>query len=59
MSEPSESPPTETQTGRQLHDPPGSGKGLQEALRRLDEKSIVHIRSFIQFAARSTNFGLE
>ena len=36
MSEPGQSPPPERQTGKQLHDPPGSGKGIDDASHQLE-----------------------
>ena len=36
MSEPGQSPPPERQTGKQLHDPPGSGKGIDNASHQLE-----------------------
>ncbi len=36
MSEPGQSPPPERQTGKQLHDPPASGKGIDDASHQLE-----------------------
>ncbi len=59
MSEPGQSPPPERQSGKQLHDPPGSGKGIDDASHQLElnkeciEVSPGHIpESINSFAAR-------